>query len=129
LFIFLLGDIIKWGVVEIRDEDVLILLGLGALVLFGLSMASKEKEKEEYVLPEEIRRQAEQIRSFEEELRRETEKAVKAVESHVFTEEEKKAIEESVSYVLKKLSEIGVMPQPIQPIYTGGETIYSGVYI
>ena len=104
--------------VEIRDEDVLILLGLGALVLFGLSMASKEKEeKKKHILPEEIRRQAEQLQKFNEELRRETEKAVKAVESHVFTEEEKKAIEESVSYVMKELEKIGIMPQPVPPVY------------
>ena len=113
-----------------RDEDVLVLLGLGALVLFGLSMMPKEKEKKkEYILPENIRKMAEQLQRFNEELRRETEKAVKAVESHVFTEEEKKAIEESVSYVMKKLSEIGIMPQPISPIYEGGETTYMGVYI
>jgi len=113
-----------------RDEDVLVLLGLGALVLFGLSMMPKEKEKKkEYILPENIRKMAEQLQRFNEELRRETEKALKSIESHVFTEEEKKAIEESVSYVMKKLSEIGIMPQPISPIYEGGETTYMGVYI
>jgi len=120
-----------------RDEDVLVLLGLGALVLFGLSMMPKEKEKKkEHVLPEDIRKMAEQLQKFNEELRRETEKAVKAIESHMFTEEEKKAIEETarevyekLSEVLKRLEEIKIQPQPISPIYEGGETTYMGVYI
>jgi len=112
-----------------KDEDVLVLFGLGALVFLGLSMAPKEKKKEEHILPEEIRRQAEQLQRFNEQLRSETEKAVKTIESTPITEEQAKQIEESVSYVIKKLQEIGIMPQPIQPIYTGGETTYTGVYI
>jgi len=102
-----------------RDEDVLILLGLGALVFLGLSK-KPEEEKKKYILPEEIRRQAEELRRFNEQLRRETEKAVKTIESTPISEEQAKQIEESVSYVIKKLSEVGIMPQPIQPIYTGG---------
>jgi hypothetical protein len=91
-------------VIEMRDEDVLVFLGLGALVFLGLSMKPREEKK----------------KSFVGQLRSETEKAVKTIESTPITEEQAKQIESSVSYVIKKLQEVGIMPQPI-PIVVSEE--------